>query len=344
MVALKSGEIDAFISRPDPRRPIALVFGPDAGLVRERVDALVKAAVDDPADPFGLARLDGDALADEPSRLVEEAHTFPLFGGRRAVWVKAGGRNFTAAVEALLAAPPAADCRVVIEAGDLKRNAPLRAMCEKSAAAAALPCYADGDREITRLIDEEMRGAGLTIAADARALLASLIGGDRRASRNEIRKLALYAHGNKSVDIDDVLAVVADASALALDGAVDAAFAGRAGEVETQFAKARAAGTYPGVIVSAALRQVAQLHRARLAIEDGADVSAAIATTMPGLHFRRKGSVEAALSAWSAARLEKIMAQFAEASLEARRRPALAEAVAQRALMAAAVMARRREG
>ncbi len=160
MVALKTGEIDAFVARPDPRRPIALVFGPDAGLVRERVDALVKAAVDDPADPFGLARLDGDALADEPSRLVEEAHTFPLFGGRRAVWVKAGGRNFTAAVEALLAAPPAADCRVVIEAGDLKRNAPLRAMCEKSAVAAALPCYADGDREITRLIDEEMRGVG----------------------------------------------------------------------------------------------------------------------------------------------------------------------------------------
>jgi DNA polymerase-3 subunit delta len=255
-----------------------------------------------------------------------------------------GGRNFTAAVEALLAAPPAADCRVVIEAGDLKRNAPLRALCEKSAVAAALPCYADGDRELTRLIDDEMRGAGLTITADARALLASLIGGDRRASRNEIRKLALYAHGKKAVDSDDVLAVVADASALALDGAVDAAFAGRAGEVETQFAKARAAGTYPGVIVSAALRQVAQLHRARLAIEDGAEASSAIATTMPGLHFRRKSAVEAALSAWSAARLEKIMAQFAEASLEARRRPALAEAVAQRALMAAAVMARRREG
>ncbi len=65
---------------------------------------------------------------------------------------------------------------------------------------------------------------------------------------------------------------------------------------------------------------------------------------MPGLHFRRKTSVEAALSAWTAARLESVMAQFAEASLEARRRPALAEAIAQRALLAAAVMARRREG
>ena len=344
MVALKGGEVDAFAARPDPKRPIVLVFGPDAGLVRERVDAIVKASVDDAADPFGLARLEGDALADEPSRLVEEALTIPLFGGRRAVWVKAGSRNFAPAVEALLKAPPGADCRVVIEAGDLKRNAPLRALCEKSPLAAALPCYADGDRDLARLIDEEMRAVGLTIAADARALLVSQIGGDRRASRNEIRKLALYAYGKKTVDIDDVLAVVADASALALDAAIDAAFAGRAAETETHFAKARAAGTYPGVIVGVALRQIAQLHRARLAIEEGADASSAIASAMPGLHFRRKTLVEAALSAWSAARLEKIMAQFAEASLETRRRPALAEAVAQRALMNAAVMARRREG
>src|SRR5258708_26601025 len=105
MVALKSSEIDSFIARPDAKRPIALVFGPDAGLVRERVDALIKTAVDDPADPFALARLDGDALADEPTRLVEEAHTMPLFGGRPARWVKAGGPRFLAAVATPIACP-----------------------------------------------------------------------------------------------------------------------------------------------------------------------------------------------------------------------------------------------
>ena len=343
MVALKSSNIDAFVARPDPKRPIALVFGPDAGLVRERVDALIKSAVDDPTDPFALARVDGDALADEPTRLVEEAHTVPLFGGRRAVWVKAGGRSFVEAVETLLAAPPAADCRVVIEAGDLRRNAPLRALCEKSPVAAALACYPDGDQELARLIDDEMCVAGLALSADARALLVSLIGGDRRASRNEIRKLALYAHGKSSVEIDDVLAVVADASSLALDGAVDAAFAGRMGDVEAQFAKARAAGTYPGVIVGAALRQVAQLHRARLAIEDGASIDEVMSSTMRGMHFRRERLVKTALSAWTAVRLERIMARLAEASLETRQRPALGDEIAQRALMAAAEMVRRRD-
>ena len=193
MVAIKPAEIDAFAARPDPARRIVLVCGPDAGLVRERVDLILKTAVDDPADPFSLACIDGDTLADQPSRLVEEAHTFPLFGGRRAVHVKAGSRQFASAVEALVAAPPGADCRVVIEAGDLKKNAPVRAMCEKASAAAVLVCYADSERDLARLIDEEMRAAALTIAPDARALLLSLIGGDRRASRNEIQKLALYA-------------------------------------------------------------------------------------------------------------------------------------------------------
>jgi len=342
MVALKPADVDAFIARSDAKRPIMLVFGPDAGLVHERVEALIKSAVDDMADPFALARLDGDALADEPSRLVEEAHTVPLFGGRRAVWVRAGGRSFVEAVTTLLAAPPAADCRVVIEAGDLKRNAPLRTLVEKSPVAVALPCYADGDRDLLRLIDDEMRAAGLTIAADARAQLAALIGGDRAASRSEIRKLALYGRGQSTIELDDVLAVVADASSLALDAAIDAAFAGRAAEAETQFAKARAAGTYPGVIVGAALRQLAQLHRARLAVDGGASVDDAVRSAMPGLHFRRKALVEAAVSAWSAARLERVMARLAEASLDTRQRPALAEAVAQRALMAMAEMARRR--
>jgi DNA polymerase III subunit delta len=71
MVALRGREVDVFLKTPDPGRPIILLYGPDAGLVRERADALVSSAVDDPADPFALVRMDGDELSAEPSRLVE---------------------------------------------------------------------------------------------------------------------------------------------------------------------------------------------------------------------------------------------------------------------------------
>ncbi len=42
--------------------------------------------------PFALVRLDGDEISD-PMRLVEEANTVPLFGGRRAVAIKVGRRH-----------------------------------------------------------------------------------------------------------------------------------------------------------------------------------------------------------------------------------------------------------
>src|SRR5262249_37673739 len=138
MTALKGSEIEAFVSRPDPARPIVLVFGPDAGLVRERAQTIIRRAIDDPKDPFALPQIDAAALTEAPLRLVEEEHAVPLFGGRRAVWVKAGGRNIAPAVEILIASPPGPDCRVVIEAGDLKRSAPLRTMCERAATVAAI--------------------------------------------------------------------------------------------------------------------------------------------------------------------------------------------------------------
>ena len=342
MVALKSAEIEKFVARPDAARPVVLIFGADAGLVRERAEKIVKASVDNPDDPFSLVRLEGDDLSGDAGRLVDEANTIPLFGGRRAVWVKAGSRNIAPAVEALLASPPT-DCRVVIEAGELKRGAPLRNLCERAKSAVAIPCYVDGEREIARLIDEEMQAASLSITPDARAMLIPLLGGDRQASRNEIRKLALYAHGKKQVLLEDVIAVVSEASALALDGIVDAMFAGRLAEAESQFAKAHTAGTTPGSIMAAAMRQLSALHRMRLSVEGGGSVGQVVETAQPPVHFRRKPFLEAALKAWTAERLERVMSQLAEAALEVRRQPNLADAIAQRTVLAVASAARGRE-
>ena len=342
MVALKSSDIDSFVARPDPARAVVLVFGPDAGLVSERVDAIVRASVDDPADPFALVRLDGDALASDPARLIDEATTVPLFGGRRAIRVRAGSRNIVPAIEGVLGAR-LQDCRIVIEAGDLKRGAALRAVCERAKTAVAIPCYADADRDIGRLIDEEMRAADLSIAPDARAILMPLLGGDRRASRAELRKLALYAQGNARVELDDVMAVVADASALALDSLIDAAFAGRLADVEKEFGKAMIAGTNASTIIGAAIRQAERLHVLSLEIVDGASVSNVVERPQSGIHFRRQDAFSKALRAWTPERLGRVISSLAEASLDARKQSDLGDTIAQRALMQIARGAGRRE-
>jgi DNA polymerase-3 subunit delta len=341
LVALRGKEIDTFLARPDPGRPIILLYGPDAGLVRERADALLASAVDDPADPFSLVRIDGDELAAEPSRLVDEALTVPLFGGRRAIRVRAGSRSFASGVETL-ADTPVRDCRIVIEAGDLRPDHQLRKACERAKTAVAIGCYPDGERDLAKLIDDELRLAKLRIAPDARAALTALLGGDRQASRNELRKLTLFAHGEGEVTLDHVMTVVADASELKLDPIVDGAFAGRPELVETEFAKAMVAGTYPGLIIASAQRQAAWLHKSALSLGEGTPLSSLLESGYPRLHFSRKPMVEIALRNLSVGRLALIIEQLATAALEMRKQTALAAVIAQRALLGIAVNARRR--
>ena len=342
MTAIKAFEVDKFIAKPDPGLPIVLVYGPDAGLVRERVDALVRASVDDPNDPFAFVRIEGEDLAGNPLRLVEEAHTVPLFGGRRAVLVKAGSRNIASGVETVIASP-SNECRVIIEAGDLKKTSPLRTMCEKSKVAAALPCYEDGTRELDRLIDEEMRATNLTLSPDARTALLSLLGGDRMGSRSEVRKLALYALGKERIELDDVYAVVTDASEQAVNGVIDATFAGKTADVESEFVKARGSVGSAAAIISAAIRHVANLHKMKLAVEGGEDVEFAMKRAGPPVHFKRQPQVGVALRGWTPAKLLRAMEQLAEASLDMRRNAPLAETIGQRTLLSIAVSARRRE-
>ena len=338
---LTAGQVEGFLRRPDPQISAVLLYGPDAGLVRERADALLASAVDDPNDPFSLVRLDGDELSAEPSRLVDEAMTVPLFGGRRAIRVRAGSRSFASGVDTL-ADSPLKDCRIVIEAGELRPESPLRKACERAKTAVAIGCYPDTERDLARLIDDELRVSNLRIAPDARAALMALLGGDRQASRNELKKLALYAHGEREVTLDDVMAVVADASELKIDPIVDGAFAGNSAAVETEFAKAMIAGIYPGMIISAAQRQAAWLHKSALAVAEGTPVSTLLDSGFPRLHFSRKGNVETALRNFSSARLVGIIEQLATAALEMRKQAPLAAVIAQRTLLSIAVNAKRK--
>lgn len=331
MTVLRAGDIDKFLSRPDPRRPIVLIYGPDTGLVSERAAAVVRAVSGDGGDPFSIVPLEGDAIVADPGLLMDEARTFGLFGNRRVIRVRAGGKNLAPAFEPLIADPP--QTTIVIEAGELRTTSPLRSLCEKSSTAAAIPCYVDGDRELSRLIERVLADSGLAIEPDAREELIGLLGADRLASRSEIDKLALYAKGEGRIRLDDVRAVIADASALVLDDVVDSAAAGEPQAALAALRKAYAAGTSPAAVLGAAIRHVTTLHRLRLSVDRGDSPARAVENARPAIFFRRKPKAERALGRFDAASFAKEIVALSEASLGARKNADLADTIAERAIL-----------
>jgi DNA polymerase-3 subunit delta len=341
VTAVKAGEVEGLLRRgPDPRIAVILVYGPDTGLAAERARKLAESAVEDPSDPFALVKIDGDVLAGDPGRLIDEAGTVGLFGGQRSVWVRPGSRPIAPAVDLVLKAEPTGT-RIVIEAGDLAKSAPLRTLCERSPRALAIPCYPDDAGQLADLIDRTLKAEGLRISREARETLAAGLGGDRRASLGEIEKLALYARGQGEVTLDNVEAVASDVSGSVLNALIDAAFAGRLAEAERQYRRFQVEGMDASVMLGSALRHALTLLATRID-GDGKSPSAMVAGWR-GLHFRRQRIVETQLARWNPEGLRRAVGLLQEAVLACRRSEAgFAHAVALDTVLKLAAEANRR--
>jgi DNA polymerase-3 subunit delta len=338
LVTISSRDAEKFLASPPDSVFLFLVHGPDSGKVRERALTLIGKRVDDRHDPFQFVEMSGDAVAADPLALLDEANTTPLFGGRRAILVESGAKSIAPALTSLLSAPPAA-CTIVVTAGALRKDAPLRKLVEGAKQGAGLECLPDAEQDIHALVERSLREAGLVATPEARALLLAALGEDRLMSRAELGKLILYMHGREHVEAADVEAIVAHASSIASDRVVAAAFAGEAGATLDAYL---AQGGDAGSILFGALRYALALHRARLAMErEGGRVEAGINQLFrAGFGFMHRALMEEQLKSWTSVRLGGLIEPLRDAQTRARANAAVAPMEAERALWRVARAAR----
>jgi len=224
---IKSHEFETFLQKSARNYRIFVIYGPDRGLVSERAGLLAGKSGVALDDPFSLTKLDIGDLQKDPGRLVDEVQSIGLFGGEKLIWIRgAANEKYLVDSLALLAEKPLEAAYLIVEAGDLKKGSLLRKTAEAARSVMTIPSYADDSRALNTLIDTELGAEKLGITPAARQALIALIGGDRIASRNEVRKLALYCRGADTVEEHHVTEIIGDASAISVDDAVDAILSG----------------------------------------------------------------------------------------------------------------------
>src|ERR1700743_715735 len=135
---IQSHRADGFIAKPDSSVRAVLIYGPDAGLVRERLNALTRNITGSTDDPFRVSEFSADSLKDDPARLRDEAASLALTGGRRVVGLREAGDG-NAGLFADWLEDAMGDAMVIVTAGDLGARSKLRTAFEEADAAAALP-------------------------------------------------------------------------------------------------------------------------------------------------------------------------------------------------------------
>lgn len=338
MVKVQAGRADAFAKSPDTKAQAILVYGPDSGLVRERVEALKKFVLTDDADPFRLADLDSATLKADPARLADEAAAIALTGGRRFVKVRDATDGISKIVEGFLD-DVIGDALVVFVGGDLGARSSLRKLFEGTDNAAALPCYSDDARALEQVVRDGLKEASLTAEPDALTWLVSHMGGDRALSRREIEKLVLFkgGDGSETITLDDAMACIGDTAAFDLDDLVYAMANGDQATVQRVYGRMMAEGTSPISVITAASRHLMRLHQVQ---GTGGPIDQAMMKLRPPVFFKRKGQFKSQAGRWTPRLLARGLEVLTTAELQAKSTDMPGQALIERALMQIATAAK----
>ena len=338
---VKNHEADRYVVSPPKTLSIALVYGPDAGLVQERAEKLLKTVAPDLTDPFNVADLSEAVLLADPARLADEAAAISMMGGRRVVRVRGAGNDLAGIVESFMD-DPKGDSLVVIEAGDLAKTSALRKLFDDHKSAAAIQCYPDSVRDLGDVVRDALRAEGLSIAPDALEDAVSRLGSDRGVTRKEIEKLLLYMHGKKQVALEDVRAVMGDEAEARSESACDAAASGDLVKLDRELERLWVSDTNPAQVIRSAMGHFQKLLQAREGTQRGEALDTVMRRLRPPVHFSRSAAFKAQAQRWNTDKLGEALDMLLEAEVLTRTTGVPAEAVTGRTLMNIAAMAKGR--
>jgi DNA polymerase III subunit delta len=332
---LDARSVAGFLKRPDPAIRAVLLYGPDAGLVKERAEILARTVVEDLSDPFRVVELSGDTVADDPARLADEAAAIAMTGGRRVVRIRDAGNDTTPAFDSFLG-HPMGDALIVAEAGELDGRSVLRKLFEKVGNAAALACYRDEARDLGGIVRETLQRSNVKVDQDALAWLVDRLGSDRLVTRGEIEKLALYVGSGNTATLDDARALVGDSAEIGFDDLANAAAGGDLAGLERARTRLEAEGIPAIAQLRAVQRHFTRLHLCAGLIAAGRDEKGAMMALRPPVFWKEEAAFKAQLKRWSAARLSGALTRLLDAEIQCKSSGSPAELVAARCLMSLA--------
>ena len=336
---VSANQADAFVRSPPHDLRVAVIYGPDEGLVRERALKLGETVVADLSDPFLVCDLTGAELAADPALLADEVAAISMMGGRRLIRVREATDTVSRIVASVLE-DGLGDALTVLQAGQLGPRSSLRILAEKSTGAAAIPCYVDDISALEQVIQETLRDHGVRITADASAWLVGRLGSDRLVSRGEAEKLALYAGPGGEVGIEDAMACIGDSAADSLDDLIYAAADGDSNLVDLSIMRCFQAGASAVGILRAMTGHLLKLESAGVRVRQGEDAGAVLKSLRPPVFYKLERRFRSQMGIWRGPALARALQLTLEAELNCKRTGIPEDPVCGRALLQIASLAR----
>ena len=193
---IQGASIRRFLDKPDKAVRAVLLYGPNESFVHEAAQTLARWAVSKSDDPYAITKLSDGEIKSDSARLVDALSAQSLLGGPTVVWARIDGKGADAAIVDALDGFERDEPLgyLIVEAGDLGSTAELVKKFGAASHAGVIAFYEETDAERAVYGKALAKELGITFDRDAEDYFLTTLPNDRGLARQEIEKLALYAH------------------------------------------------------------------------------------------------------------------------------------------------------
>lgn len=311
-------EIEGFLKHPGAAAG-ALIYGTDAGQVRQKVAQLAEGWLGPKADPMAKCELTAEKIAEDPAILADELGALSLMTPKRVVLLRDVDDDCLEAVQGALERR-APENFLILYATESLAGSDVRAFAEKSALLAAVPCYKDEGANLDGLIRDILRGYGLNANTEVIRYLSSQLSGDRQIIAGELEKLSLYVGDEtEEVLLEDAQAAVGENNDKSLDDLAQAVAMGDVAQLCRLSDRLMLEGHPPVVIVRMLMRYFDRLEQIAMKRAEGANLDAAIESLRPPVFWKAAPAMKAAAQRWQAAPCADALARLQLLELDSKR-------------------------
>lgn len=299
-----------FLKNPHASCRGILVYGPDGGLVRERVNMLTALAVPS-GDGFNITDIQEEKLLADPALLADELSAMSLLGGKRVVRIRAHSEKLAGIIEEAVAHTQEGNM-LIVSAEELTPRSALRTAFEKSPLLAALACYKEDSRAREATIRTALSEQGIQCDGDVLRYLTEHLGNDRGVTLSELEKILVYKGDDTHLTLEEASALVGYNDDLSSDDVCQAVAGGDVAAADNALSRLLAEGAQPIMLLRSVTRYLQKLYSLRAMMEAGQTAEQAIQALRPPVFFREVPLLKKYLARWSSASLVKALGLLLE--------------------------------
>jgi len=312
-------EIEAYLKHPQ-KSSAALIYGTDAGQVRQRTQQLTQGWQGKDEDPLSRIELTVEQLKDDPARLADELASMSLMGGRRVVIIRETADSILSVIQEALGLRSNDNFLILQVTDGLGRDSKLRAWAEKMPDIAAIAIYKDEGNQLEAFLRDTLRGFGLRASSDVIHYLATQLGGDRQIMLNELEKLSLYVGDEtEQVSLQDAMAVIGENNDKSLEDLSKAIAGGDTVALCRLTDRLLAEGHMGVVLVRAVMRYFDSLERLAAHRRNGMTIEGAIEQMYGKIAFKIIPAMKPHAMRWGSNKIADALAVLQRLELESKR-------------------------